>query len=232
MGAVTRQSRAAAKGDDMTQGEDREGGFLRAWSRRKIEAKRQEAEPEAPEEVTPPVEEAVALEAEVIDPDLVAALPSIDDITAGFDIKPFLAKGVPAHLKNAAMRRLWSVSPAVRDYVDPAMDYAWDWNAPGGVPGGGGKLSEKSVAKMVKDLIGNRPEPQDDVEPAESGAESADLLAEKLPDEAEVALPEAQSVRRSEQVGKASEKPEKREPARQTASTPAPPRRHGGAAPE
>jgi hypothetical protein len=144
----------------MTDHEAREGGFLRNWSRRKLAAKRDTpvaAElPVAPAEVPEPIQPDDPIDTQA----LIDALPSIDEITAGFDIKPFLAKGVPVHLKNAALRKLWLVSPAVRDYVDPAVDYAWDWNAPGGVPGGGGVLSSTSVEKMVKDLIGTRPDPE------------------------------------------------------------------------
>ncbi len=159
-------------------------GFLRGWSRRKIEAKRSEVARDVPETAVLPVEglTEAASEAEIPDPDLLAALPSLDAITAGFDIKPFLAKGIPADLKNAALRRLWSVSPSVSQYSDPAVDYAWDWNAPGGVPGGGGLLSEQSVAKMVKDLIGSRPAPEEaSGTPDGPGADPADLPGEAPP---------------------------------------------------
>lgn len=125
-------------------------GRLRGWSQRKLAAKRQDVSAEEPveDQITDAPEEPTE------DPEIVAKLPALDDITEGSDITPFFAKGVPAHLKNAALRKLWQASPAVRDYLDPAVDYAWDWNAPGGVPGGGGTLSEQSVVKMVKDLIG------------------------------------------------------------------------------
>lgn len=167
MGALARQGGIATKGGAMTDREDREGGFLRNWSRRKLAAKREQSV--LPDEPATPVDAAdPSLPEEEIDEQaIIDALPSLDEITAGFDIKPFLAKGVPAPLKNAALRKLWMVSPAVRDYSDPAVDYAWDWNAPGGVPGGGGVLSSQSVEKMVRDLIGDRAEPPTDG--AESG---------------------------------------------------------------
>lgn len=218
---------------------DSEDGFLRGWSRRKLAAKRQETEQ------TPPVEEVLPLpEAapeEFIDAEIVAALPSLDEITAGFDIKPFLAKGVPASLKNAAMRKLWSASPSVRDYVDPAMDYAWDWNAPGGVPGGGGVLSEESVAKMVRDLIGKAPEPQ--AEPPQGGLpEQASVQAEGAQEDAgeasapaDVAADDAVTspsdpVRRT--GGSAASKNATAEKAAAPEASKVTPRRHGGAAPE
>lgn len=154
----------------MTDRDEREGGFLRNWSRRKLAAKRETqvapAEPEKPAEQPDPIQPEDPVDTQAI----IDSLPSLDEITAGFDIKPFLAKGVPAHLKNAALRKMWLVNPAVRDYSDPAVDYAWDWNAPGGVPGGGGALSGHSVEKMVKDLIGERSEPEYDA-PRETVAE-------------------------------------------------------------
>ena len=50
--------------------------------------------------------------------------------TADSDLSAFLRKGVPAALKNAAMRQMWSLDPAIRDHVGPA-EYAWDFNTPG-----------------------------------------------------------------------------------------------------
>ena len=55
-----------------------------------------------------------------------------DDRTT--DITGFLRKGVPEHLRNAALRKSWALDPAIRNYVNPALDYAYDWNTPGGVP--------------------------------------------------------------------------------------------------
>jgi len=241
----------------MSDPEEGTGGFLSGWSRRKLAAKRKEAAPppadEEPEAL-PELQPADAAPEEVEDAELIAALPSLDDITAGFDIKPFLAKGVPAKLKNAAMRKLWLASPSVRDYVDPAVDYAWDWNAPGGVPGGGGILSEQSVAKMVKDLIGGSSKPEE----AQAGEELAqdataqdfaqdataqdfaqdataqDFAQETPPDSDDAAqdIPDAPSepVRRTTKT----EQPEMDavQQATQRGDQAPVPRRHGGAAPE
>ena len=232
----------------MSDPEEGTGGFLSGWSRRKLAAKRKEAAPppadEEPEAL-PELELADAAPEEVEDAELIAALPSLDDITAGFDIKPFLAKGVPAKLKNAAMRKLWLASPSVRDYVDPAVDYAWDWNAPGGVPGGGGILSEQSVAKMVKDLIGGSSKPEEEHAGEElaqdataqdfaQDATAQDLAQETPPDSDDAAqdIPDApcEPVRRTTKT----EQPDMnavRQVAQRGVSAPVP-RRHGGAAPE
>src|SRR5262249_15611086 len=63
-------------------------------------------------------------------------LPSLDSIDATTDIRAFLARGVPAALGREALRRAWLADPAVRDFVGPAEN-AWDFTAPGGVPGFG-----------------------------------------------------------------------------------------------
>lgn len=205
---------------------DNDGGFLSGWSRRKLAVKR-EKPVVVEDEVIEPIEEA--------EPDdyaeLIAALPALDDITEGTDIKPFLVKGIPASLKNAALRKLWSATPSVRDYADPAVDYAWDWNAPGGVPGGGGILSESSVAKMVKDLIGTRKEAEEqDV----SADEADNLAAEDLAVEVE-AEPPLEAVRRSgprEPAALPAAQAPDDAPRDQSRTLTDPPRRHGSAMPQ
>lgn len=137
----TAVSRRSGDGDD--------DGFLGRWSRRKRDAARPVETSEAePEPLAPAEDEAMA------DPDLIASLPALDEISADTDLAPFVRRGVPQALRNAALRKVWAADPAIRDHVDVAVDYAWDWNAPGGVPGGGGALTPDGVAKMVRDLIG------------------------------------------------------------------------------
>ncbi|MBV8824150.1 MAG: DUF3306 domain-containing protein [Bradyrhizobiaceae bacterium] len=63
-----------------------------------------------------------------------AGLPPIESIDAGTDVSAFLRPGVPADLAQAALRRAWVTDPAIRDFVGLAEN-AWDFNAPGGVPG-------------------------------------------------------------------------------------------------
>ncbi|ABV92249.1 conserved hypothetical protein [Dinoroseobacter shibae DFL 12 = DSM 16493] len=201
---------------------DPEASRLSRWSRRKLEAKRQA---EVADEVadTAAVDAVDAVEE---DPDLIAALPSLDEIEVGFDMTPFLAKGVPAHLKNAAFRKLWQASPAVRDYLDPAVDYAWDWNAPGGVPGGGGALSEQSVAKMVKGLIGERSDDAEELIAEDTTGEEADPAPE-------TDQPEASPVavrRDTPSEPEHKEKPDAPRAFDRVAQLPL--RRHGGAMPE
>lgn len=152
-----------SKDDDQKPGE----GFLEAWSRRKRAATRAEAnQTEAKAEdavsaVEAPVE--APLEAEPEDglsAQELAALPSIDDINGDTNLQPFLKRGVPSDLRKAALRKVWLSNKLIAGHDDPAVDYAWDWNAPEGVPGAGGLLSKDGVAKMMGDLIKpRRPDP-------------------------------------------------------------------------
>ena len=222
------------------------GGRLSGWSRRKLAARRAEGEGEPPDIVEETPAATVADETggqDDVDAEYVAALPPIETIGDGSDIKPFLARGVPASLKNAALRRLWSATPGVRGYSDPAVDYAWDWNAPGGVPGGGGTLSESGVAKMVKNLIGESRASKDVSTPVEDVAEARD--AETAPERRDVepvtAVPETEAppaaVRRTHKRDERAEggKTDRQgapDEARPAVASIAPPRRHGGAVPD
>jgi hypothetical protein len=153
------------------------GGFLDRWSARKraaeaeAEAARSAGEPSVGADAEPSEAgsvgtegaEAEALAAEALgaetaeaDAEAIARLPSIDELTAETDLRPFLRRGVPAALKRAALRKMWTLNPAIRDYVDPARDYAWDWNTPGGVPGTGA-LSLPAAARALAALAGERP---------------------------------------------------------------------------
>ena len=70
-------------------------------------------------------------------------------MTGATDITGFLQKGVPEHLRNAALQQSWALDPAIRNYVNPALEYAYDWNTPGGVPGTGELGAGMDVARMV-----------------------------------------------------------------------------------
>ena len=130
--------------------------FLNRWSRRKAQAHRAAPDdapaPPAPEAQVPP-EAAFPAESEPeLSPEEIAALPPVESLTAESDITAFLRKGVPQALRNAALRRMWALDPAIRDFVGEARDYAWDWNAPGGVPGGG-PVAGEDVAAMVNRMF-------------------------------------------------------------------------------
>ena len=94
-----------------------------------------------------------------------SSLPKLEELTGTTDITAFLKKGVPEHLRNAALRKSWALDPAIRNYVNPALEYAYDWNAPGGVPGGGELGAGVDVARLVSQIMG-----QPAVEAAKSDA--------------------------------------------------------------
>jgi hypothetical protein len=207
-----------------------EDGFLSRWSRRKraAEAGRPLAEPEAPARAAPaaapPAAPAPAAGAEPAEPPFdPASLPPIESLTAESDFAAFLRKGVPAALRHAALRKAWSLDPAIRDFVGPA-DYAWDFNAPDGVPGFSLDLpgdAQRMAARMLglddEERPGDRPAP--DAEgpgqvAGEAGAEAPPVSVPAEPDPAGAEALEAPPVA----------------PAHERPAMPAP-RRHGSAMP-
>lgn len=155
-----------------------DASFLSRWSRRKRAAAdlpAAEAKPDA--ELSPAPLEA---EDESISEEELAALPSIEEFTPQTDIRPFLRKGVPRALRNAAMRKMWLLTPAIRDHADPAVDYAWDWNTLGGVPGDGAGPTLERAAEMLRDLVA----PRHDAEPTKELEYNNNSPAEPRPPEA------------------------------------------------
>ncbi|MFN3936778.1 MAG: DUF3306 domain-containing protein [Gemmobacter sp.] len=201
-------------------GDDGGDGFLDRWSRRKRAARRA-AEPEArPAPAAAP--DAQGADEPPISPEELAALPPLDQIVPGTDIRPFLRAGVPQALRNAALRRMWMLDPAIRDHADPAVDYAWDWNSPGGVPGSGGRLTQDGVRRMLDALL---PEPAAGARTAETAAGEAD--SEMVADLAEVPDPAPQSAAVGGAAVSGTPPPAPDEPA----SGSLPSRRHGSARP-
>ncbi|MDX8352407.1 DUF3306 domain-containing protein [Cognatiyoonia sp. IB215182] len=89
------------------------------WSRRKAKvAEEALAEAEQPAEPT----------AELSDEEVLAALdlPDPDTLELGDDIKGFMAKAVPDHLRRKALRRLWRLNPTLAN-VDGLVDYGEDF---------------------------------------------------------------------------------------------------------
>lgn len=163
---------------------DRDKGFLARWSQRKQEAK--QPEPAQAESAAETVESSgsPAPQGEDVTPEFdLSSLPTLEELTASTDITAFLRKGVPEHLRNAVLRKSWALDPAIRNYVNPALEYAYDWNTPGGVPGGGELGAGVDVARLVSQIMG---------EPAEatsSGASSADEAPHSPVEPSECDLP-------------------------------------------
>ena len=139
------------------------GDFLSRWSRRKAEAAapspQSESAPAPEREPSGAVAEEAAPDALAAEPaeaaaeltaEEIAALPPIEELSASSDLRPFLRAGVPALLRNAALRRMWAVDPAIRDFLNDAREYAYDWNTPGGVPGLGPLLPTDDVKALVR----------------------------------------------------------------------------------
>jgi len=131
---------------------DEDKSFLARWSQRKREAEQPEHEaPVADADVPskPVAEDDAAPEFDL------STLPKLEDVTETTDITGFLRKGVPEHLRNAALRKSWALDPAIRNYVNPALEYAYDWNTPGGVPGSSEIGAGMDVARLVSQIMGS-----------------------------------------------------------------------------
>ena len=149
---------------------DRDKGFLARWSQRKQEAKQPEPAQAEPAAETVESPGSPAPQGEDVTPEFdLSTLPKLEELTASTDMSAFLRKGVPEHLRNAALQKSWALDPAIRNYVNPALEYAYDWNAPGGVPGGGELGAGVDVARLVSQIMG---EPA--AETTSSGANSKD----------------------------------------------------------
>jgi len=232
--------------------------FLARWSRRKRDLEQSEAEKlETPadestsESELPQATRAVATrdssgetaaEAENFDP---ASLPPLESITAETDIRGYFARGVPAELARAALRRVWASDPAIRDFVG-LSENAWDFNAPETIPGFGPITASDDVAGMMRRLMGEGPaaEPAG-ASPPPAASPQAPEIPETLPDQ-QVALagggPDSeptsdqpsrrQADERDESGGANSEMPAtEAEPAANPDIPALPARGHGGALP-
>jgi Protein of unknown function (DUF3306) len=129
---------------------DAEDGFLARWSRRKRRPENPPIteSPEVDEQISEqPTQHSESVEAADTrrEPE---PLPRIEDLTAESDLSAFLRAGVPPELQKAALRRAWSLDPAIRDYCGPA-DYALDFNDPDSLPG----FASKEMVELAKKLL-------------------------------------------------------------------------------
>ena len=145
--------------------------FVARWSRLKRETAKEKTETDAArsgqhlgdaeavagEKVVgveaPPAPESLAKPS--FDP---ASLPPIDSITAASDIRAFLQSGVPAELTKAALRRVWTTDPAIRDFIGIAENQ-WDFTDPTTMPGFGPLEATDDVAELVAQAMGKLNEP-------------------------------------------------------------------------
>src|SRR5258705_4574783 len=144
--------------------------FLSRWSQRKQEAKQPDRDAPAPDAAAP---SARVAESETEPEFDLSSLPKLEDLTPTTDITAFLRKGVPEQLRNAALRQSWALDPAIRNYVNPALEYAYDWNTPGGVPGSSEIGAGMDVARLVSQIMGTGESP------AEASAPAVDPAADR-----------------------------------------------------
>ena len=194
---------------DPDQG-DEDKSFLARWSQRKHEAKQPEHDaPVADADVSskPVAEDDAAPEFDL------STLPKLEDLTETTDITGFLRKGVPEHLRNAALRKSWALDPAIRNYVNPALEYAYDWNTPGGVPGSSEIGAGMDVARLVSQIMGSGESATEPSIPAadpgkESASDPARSRQHDAAQELEPGLPTQASRSVSEATSRAQENSE------------------------
>jgi hypothetical protein len=173
-----------------------------------------------------------------------AGLSPVEGPMAEADVAALFRPGVPAALRGAVLRRMWTLDPAIRDFVGPA-DYAWDYNAPGGVPGSTLELGGE-VARLLSRAVGpggeadgpaSAPDAAGPVDAAEATAAGTPETVEgEVPTEpAGPAAPApgggpvpdlaaAEAAVAPDEAAEAAAAPDAEEPVRR-------PRRHGGARP-
>ncbi len=85
---------------------------------------------------------------------------------------------------------MWETDPAIRDFVGPALDYAYDYNTPGAAPGYG-PLSESDIAdaKRLLDRMFSR------IEPGPAEAPESTVVSERGNESQELAEPAEQAER-------------------------------------
>jgi len=202
--------------------------FLNRWSRRKREA---DAQPKTDEDKAA----AASVRDEAANPNGrpassaipqapefdVSKLPPIESIGAGTDITAFMQAGVPSALRHAALRRAWSVDPAIRNFIGPNENY-WDAAGPEGIPGFGDLDPNLDVKRLVSELFGEVPaeKPQ---EPAASP--SAEISDTRETEDKPASEPETSLSHRTENAATQKE-PTSAQSAKRVA------RRHGGAMPQ
>lgn len=206
---------------------DEDKGFLARWSQRKQEAKQPEPKPDAP--VADPGLPAEPVAAGDAGPEFdLSSLPKLEEMTATTDITAFLRKGVPEHLRNAALRKSWALDPAIRDYVNPALDYAYDWNTPGGVPGSGEIGAGMDVARMVSQIMGGGEAAAAPATPAPAPASATASGLAQSPAHIETQQPEPDLPTRTIRLGDEAASMTEASPNAENAGTEAGPEQNSG----
>jgi len=83
-------------------------------------------------------------------------LPSLDSIDAQTNITVFLRSGVPDALRLAALRRAWTVDPAIRDFKG-LQENGWSFVGANSMSGFGELGPEVDIGQMVARILGDSP---------------------------------------------------------------------------
>jgi hypothetical protein len=153
----------------MSEPERSARNFLLRWTRRKRAVQVGADERATLRKDEPRGDEENSRELSVFDP---AALPPIESITGIVDVRAFLAPGVPEELTRAALRRVWTTDPTIRDFVGIAENQG-DFTAPDGVLGFGSLPFTPELREMVAGLIGDAPVIRHSQPPASSAADGS-----------------------------------------------------------
>lgn len=154
-------------------GDKEDPGFASRWSRLKQEAKTVPEEVEPVAEADPEVPD-TRTDEEVLEE---LGLPDPDTLKPGDNFAAFMAKAVPARLRNRALRKLWLGNPALAN-LDELLDYGDDFTDAANVLGAVQTSYEvgKGFANKMAELSGNETEsvPEPSGKPAvEAGEEPA-----------------------------------------------------------
>jgi hypothetical protein len=212
--------------------------FLARWSRRKADAEQPADRASDANDKADPQKQPGAVAAEAKDQENkkegeevdLSKLPPIESIGPETDIRAFLQKGIPPELTRAALRRVWTSDPAIRNFIGIAENQ-YDFATGSDIPGFGPLTPADDVARMVRQIMGEGvPRPPSLPEPEPAPEVAAETL-EKNPEPAEVAdQPPA-----SDQVAALEEVPPKNDAVQQNQldeeADSAAPHSHGGALP-
>lgn len=155
------------------------GGFLSRWSRRKQAARDARLAPDDAASPPPAAEPAPAAQS----PDELP-LPSLDDITPGADVKAFFAPHVPEALRKAALRKLWTTDPIIKDFIEIAENQ-YDFANPDSIPGWSSTLPELDVQRILGRMLAGASQPQDEEANGAPGATAAAAEPDAAPGSAE-----------------------------------------------
>ena len=134
--------------------------FLQRWSRLKRKGEADVASKQEPRGAEPPAGEVdarpgskLAADGTETEPLDLTKLPRLEDITAQTDVRAFLDSRVPAALRNAALQRIWTADPTIRDFIEVAENQ-WNWNIPGGAPWYGPLEPGTDIAALLAQATG------------------------------------------------------------------------------